>query len=306
MPSTDALAKAPSSCCSAVGIPDPVRRLQAYPHELSGGMCQRVILALAIANAPRLLIVDEPTSGLDVTISVQILDLLRDAGAQARLRACSSVSRDLGVVAHYCERVAGHAAPAASSRKRPVRQLLRRAAERLQPEAAARRRRRPGRRSRQHRHLADDARPSRGRKTERRSRSPGAARPGQALPGQAAAALLTAVNDVSLRHRPRRGRRARRRERLRQDHRRPLHPAADRADRRHGLLQWAGRHACCRGRSSGKLRSRIQMVFQDPFDSMDPRQRIGDAIEEPLPLTTDMTPRRSARRASPSFSTWSG
>ena len=88
----------------AVNIPDPVLRLQAYPHELSGGMCQRVILALAIANAPKLLIVDEPTSGLDVTVSVQILDLMRDA-----VRKLNSglllVSRDLGVVANYCERV---------------------------------------------------------------------------------------------------------------------------------------------------------------------------------------------------------
>ena len=67
-------------------------------------MCQRVVIALAIANSPRLLLVDEPTSGLDVTVSAQILDLLRDA-----VRKLSSslviVSRDLGVVAHYCERV---------------------------------------------------------------------------------------------------------------------------------------------------------------------------------------------------------
>jgi peptide/nickel transport system ATP-binding protein len=89
---------------SSVGIPDPVTRLQAFPHELSGGMCQRVILALAIAHAPRLLMVDEPTSGLDVTISAQILDLLRDA-VRTLHSGLIVVSRDLAIVAHYCQRV---------------------------------------------------------------------------------------------------------------------------------------------------------------------------------------------------------
>jgi oligopeptide/dipeptide ABC transporter ATP-binding protein len=101
---TVALARA-EQLLTAVGIPDPRRRLLAYPHELSGGMCQRAIIAMALAHSTKLLLADEPTAGLDVTISRQILDLMHDLVGDFRT-SLVLVSRDLGVVAHYCERVA--------------------------------------------------------------------------------------------------------------------------------------------------------------------------------------------------------
>jgi peptide/nickel transport system ATP-binding protein len=88
-----------------VGIPDPERRLKAYPHELSGGMAQRVMIAMALACKPDLLIADEPTTALDVTIQAQILDLMR--GIQADLgTSIILITHDLGVVAEMATRVA--------------------------------------------------------------------------------------------------------------------------------------------------------------------------------------------------------
>lgn len=89
----------------AVGIPDPVNRARSWPHELSGGMAQRILLAMALMNGPKLLIADEPTTGLDVTVQAQILDLLRDLTAQFNM-ATMMITHDLGVVAHFCDDIA--------------------------------------------------------------------------------------------------------------------------------------------------------------------------------------------------------
>ena len=88
-----------------VGISEPERRARQYAHQLSGGMCQRVMIAMALATAPRLLLADEPTTGLDVSIAAQILDLLRDLGRRTGA-SILLITHDMGVVAEVCDRVA--------------------------------------------------------------------------------------------------------------------------------------------------------------------------------------------------------
>jgi len=100
----DAAEKRAVELLSLTGIPEPESRAQAYPHELSGGMAQRVMIAMALACVPQLLIADEPTTALDVTIQAQILDLMRSLQSQINM-SIILITHDLGVVAEMCDRV---------------------------------------------------------------------------------------------------------------------------------------------------------------------------------------------------------
>ncbi len=102
----------------AVRIPDPARRLRAFPFELSGGMCQRIGIAMALACQPRLLIADEPTTGLDVTTQAAVMDLIRGAVDAGRTSAIL-ITHDLALASEYCDHIvvmhAGHVVEAAPS-----------------------------------------------------------------------------------------------------------------------------------------------------------------------------------------------
>jgi peptide/nickel transport system ATP-binding protein len=119
---TDARARA-IELLEAVRIPDPTRRVRDYPHQLSGGMRQRVMIAIALACRPPLVIADEPTTALDVTIQAQVLDLIRQLQARYGL-ALLLITHDFGVVAEMADRVAVMRAGRILE-DGPVRQVLR-------------------------------------------------------------------------------------------------------------------------------------------------------------------------------------
>ncbi len=96
---------------ASVRIPDPEKRYDAYPYELSGGLCQRIMIALALACSPKLLIADEPTTGLDVTTQATVMNLIKDLADQRQM-ATVLITHDLALASEYCDRIvvmhAGH------------------------------------------------------------------------------------------------------------------------------------------------------------------------------------------------------
>ncbi len=315
-----------------VGLPAPDRQVRAYPHQLSGGMRQRVMIAMAVACNPRLLIADEPTTALDVTIQAQILDLMR--GLKARLgSAILLITHDLGVVAEMAQRVvvmyAGRCVEEASVEAifaRPMHPYTRGllgAVPRLGSVADA------GRAQQAHRNFRAGAQPARAgpwlrfrralRPGERpvprggavgRGKAPG---PFRRLPprrglrgtGRMSAAKLLEVSDLTKHFAVSGGLFGRMR---------GIVHAADGVSfdiARGETLSLVGESGC--GKSTvGKailrlfpltagevrldgqridnlpahrlrpLRRRIQIVFQDPFSSINPRLRVRDIIAEPI------------------------
>jgi peptide/nickel transport system ATP-binding protein len=267
-----------------LGINDPERRMAAFPHELSTGMAQRFVIAMAVAGEPDLLIADEPTSGLDVTIQAQLLDQLWD-GARGTGSAVLLVTQDLGIVANYCDRVAVMQAGTVVETQ-TVAGFFARPEHHYSRNILALQRADPG--------AAGKAAPARSAETGDRPVLLEVRDLHKTFPLQHSAKVVQAVDRVSFELRsgetfglvgesgsgkttvgrtllhleqPTGG------EILFQNH--PLHGMSERELR--------------------ALRARMQIVFQDPMDSMDPRWTIEQVISEPLGLT-DLSPAEKAAR----------
>jgi peptide/nickel transport system ATP-binding protein len=269
-----------------VGLPEPARTVRAYPHQLSGGMRQRVMLAMAIANDPAVLICDEPTSALDVTVQAQVLELIAD-GSLRRGAGLLFISHDLAIVASMCSRLlvmrAGEIVESG-----PVAEVLSRPTH---PYTQA---------------LVDAARVHRDPRPARRH-DDGADSPVLGLRGvtrtfaRRRSALLARPPDV-----------------------RALH-AVDleiRAGQRFGIVgeSGSGKSTLLRllagldrptsgsvhfaGTDIGRLperrlgfvRDNIQIVFQDPAGSLDPRMRVREIVAEPLVARGSRRARAHSRR----------
>lgn len=263
-----------------VGIVDPGNRANAYPHELSGGMAQRVIIAMALVAEPAILLADDATLGLDATVSVQVLDMLV-ARCRARGLSVVLITHDLGIIAHYCQRVAimrqgrimeinavktflaGPALPysqalLAAARARPLPAAVRQGngdrrallnVENLVKHF-------PGGRSGQGVRAVDDVSFS----IER----------GQtlALVGESGSGKTT-IGQCLVR----------------------LLPMTS------GIVTFDGRHiSAMEPRMFRLLRKRIQMVFQEPYVALNPRWQVRHLIDEPLRMLDTLSTRQRRER----------
>ena len=277
MSKQEAQASACSPSSSACGITDPERTFDSYPHQISGGMAQRVLIAGAVASRPQLLIADEPTTALDVTVQAEILDLLRDLQTELDM-AVLLVTHNFGVVADICDRIASCRTASrrdgADGRDLPrtrsttyTKMLL---GAILDDGDGAQPTRLPSRDRR--REACDDA--------CSRSRDLRVALPRPRLPGRSPSEVLHGVS-------PRRRRTARRSASS-------ASPASGKTTIGRavlGLVKPSGGHDPLRRRDITHLTgtrtprawpSDIQVVFQDPYTSLNPSLTIGDILTEPL------------------------
>jgi peptide/nickel transport system ATP-binding protein len=264
---------------AAVRIPEPAERLRQYPHELSGGMRQRVMIAMALAGRPKVLIADEPTTALDVTVQAQILDLIRGLQQQFGM-AVMLITHDMGVVAEMADRVVV---------MHQGRMVETGAVERIftAPEA-------------EYTRMLIDAVPRLGAMSGKATPLRGAhgAAPGQRLPPVVEVKDLTVGFDVKG------GFLQRSIGRIHAVDGVSFRIAAGEtlslvgesgcgksttAKALLGLVHWegtiriAGEETHALGsRGIKAMRRNIQMVFQDPYSSLDPRMRVGDLVAEPL------------------------
>jgi peptide/nickel transport system ATP-binding protein len=268
---------------SRVGIPDAARRARARPHEFSGGMRQRALIAMALACEPEILVADEPTSALDVTVQAQILDLLDGLRADTGM-ALLLVTHDLGVVSRSVERVLvmqdGRAVE-----EGPVGEVLRAPAEPYTRELLAAVPRLDGPRPSRRTPVGEPLLTVTGLTQEFR-------RPGGGLRRD----VLRAVDDVSLDVRRGEtlgvvGESGSGKTTLARMIVRLLAPTA-------GSIVFDGRDITrLSERDLRPVRRDLQMVFQDPVSSLNPRRTVGDSIADPLRVqgTEDLAALRTAR-----------
>jgi len=267
------------SMLEMVGINDPERRAHAYPHELSTGMTQRVLIAMALSSKPKLLIADEPTSGLDVTIEAQFLDQMWEA-TQATGSAVLLVTQDLGIVANYCDHVL-IMKDGAIVESAPARQFFHNPQHDYSKRVLALQRQDEGTGTRIRAARSSDLQATTAPLIEVRGLSKDfdirgsknkvhaadsvslSIRPGESLGlvGESGSGKTTVGRCLLRLEAPTKG------EILFRGA--PLHAISESEFRRY--------------------RAKLQVVFQDPFDSMNPRWTVGDVIGEMLDLHTTLT-----------------
>lgn len=270
-----------------VGINDPDRRVKAFAHELSGGMAQRALIAMALSSEPRLLIADEPTSGLDVTIQAQFLDQMWET-VQRTHSAILLISQDLGIIANYCDRVLVlhdrrivEDAPAREFFARPGHPYSQ-SILRLQQQAAGEQAERRDRRA--------------GTAAEARETLVEVDRLTKHFPIRGTDKVVQAVDNVSfaigrgetvgLVGESGSGKTTIGRCLLRLEE-----PTAGEIRYRGQPISGIAQHHLRR------FRSKLQIVFQDPYDSLNPRWTIGRILREPLDLHTTLSTRGKRDRA---------